>query len=110
MAPGADAIPASTVIEMFQTLNKTITDAVNRVHERVDKVESVIKDCQEKRNQFHQNEVPDYNQHIRCAKNKSAGWSRVKQTVAAGTILLIIGQSAFIIYYLHNLIERVPKG
>jgi len=106
----AEMISAATVIDMFQELNRTVQDAFNRAHARIDKVENDLKACQDRRNQFHQNEVPEYNQHIKCAKEKKMGWDRIKQSVAAGLILLIIGQSAAVIYYLHNLIERIPKG
>ena len=105
----SDTIPTATVIDMLQELNRTVQEAFNRTHIRIDKVEADMKACQERRNQFHQSEVPEYNQHIRCAKNKRDGRNRIRQSVTAGLILLVIGQSAAVIYYLHNLIERIPK-
>lgn len=104
-----DTIPTATVIDMLQELNRTVQEAFNRTHIRIDKVEGDLKTCQERRNLFHQNTIPEYNQHIKCAKNKKDGWDRIKQSVVAGLVLLIVGQSAAVIYYLHGLIERIAK-
>ena len=107
--PASEMIPAATVIGMFQDLTRTLDQAIERVHTRIGKVEGDLRACQERRNEFHAKEVPEYNQHIRCTRRKSDRWYSIKTTVIAGVILMAFGQSFAVIYYLHNLIERIPK-
>lgn len=107
--PASEMISTASVLNMFQDLSRTLDQTIERVHARIGKVEADLRICQEKRNEFHAKEVPEYNQHIRCDRRKSDRWNSIKTSVITGIILMAFGQSFAVIYYLHNLIERIPK-